>query len=68
VTRVLAYALEHAEGIVFSTVRDLSGSLRTLAARLERRMAFALSISGGELYVSIGDDTLTGAVVRHHLG
>lgn len=137
VTRVLAYAMEHAEGIAFSTgglsdpdepaltVRDLSGALRAwievgspdaarlhkaskasprvvvythkdaprlagrlsgerihrmealelyaidpaligaLAARLDRRMAFALAVSGRELFVSIGADTLTGRVVRH---
>jgi uncharacterized protein YaeQ len=35
-----------------------------LAARLERRMAFALSINERELYVSIGADTLTGRVRR----
>lgn len=35
-----------------------------LAARLERRMAFALSINERELYLSIGDDTLTGLVRR----
>jgi len=136
VTRVLAYAMEHAEGIAFSTgglsdpdepalfVRDLSGALRVwievgspdaarlhkaskasprvviythkdaerlalrlsgerihraealelyaidpaligaLASRLDRRMAFALSISDRELFVSIGADTLTGLVVR----
>jgi len=135
-TRVLAYAMEHAEGIAFSTgglsdpdepalvVRDLSGTIRVwievgspdaarlhkaskasprvviythkdadrlagrlsgegihrsealelyaidptligaLASRLDRRMAFALSISERELFVSIGDDTLTGRVVR----
>jgi uncharacterized protein YaeQ len=39
-----------------------------LAARLERRTAFGLSISGGDLYISIGTDTLTGRVVRHRLG
>ena len=136
VTRVLAYAMEHEEGIAFSTgglsdpdepaltVRDLSGALRVwievgspdaarlhkaskasprvvvytnkdaerlalrlsgerihraealelyaidpaligaLASRLDRRMAFALSISDRELFVSIGADTLTGQVVR----
>jgi uncharacterized protein YaeQ len=136
VTRVLAYAMEHAEGIAFSTgglsdpdepavtVRDLSGAVRVwievgspdaarlhkaskasprvviythkdaerlagrlsgerihrseavelyaidpalidaLASRLDRRMAFALSISERELFVSIGADTLTGRVVR----
>jgi uncharacterized protein YaeQ len=137
VTRVLAYAMEHAEGIAFSTgglsdpdepaliVRDLSGAVRVwievgspdatrlhkaskasprvvvythkdaerlagrlsgerihraealelfsidpalvsaLTARLDRRMAFALSISDRELFVSIDADTLKGQVVRH---
>ena len=35
-----------------------------LAAKLERRMAFALSINERELYLSIGADTLTGVVRR----
>ena len=36
-----------------------------VAARLERRMAFSLSIHERELYLSIGADTVSGAVVRH---
>ena len=36
--------------------------IAALAARLDRRMAFALGISGGELFVSLGSGTLTGAV------
>jgi len=39
-----------------------------LAAKLERRMAFALSINERDLYVSIGTDTLTGAVRRCAIG
>jgi uncharacterized protein YaeQ len=35
-----------------------------LAARLERRMAFSLSINERDLYLSIGDATLTGPVSR----
>ena len=35
-----------------------------LASRLERRVAFGLSITDRELYISIGADTLTGAVTR----
>ena len=35
-----------------------------LVARLERRVAFSLSIADRELYLSIGGDNLTGAVVR----
>jgi uncharacterized protein YaeQ len=138
VARVLAYAMEFAEGIEFSrgicepddpaiAVRDLTGTLKAwidigspdaarlhkasklaprvavythkdvaqvkrnldgerihraealelyaidrllvaaLAARLERRMAFSLSINERELYVSIGADTVTGQVTRHYL-
>lgn len=35
-----------------------------LASRLDRRMAFALSVSERELFISIGAETLTGRVVR----
>jgi uncharacterized protein YaeQ len=35
-----------------------------LVARLERRMGFSLSVSDRELYLSIGEDQLTGGVVR----
>jgi uncharacterized protein YaeQ len=38
--------------------------IAAVAARLERRMAFALSINERELYLSIGDDTITGVVRR----
>ena len=41
------------------------GLIAALAARLERRMAFSLSINDRDLYVSIGTDTLTGAVLRY---
>ena len=40
------------------------GLIRGLAARLERRMAFNLSVSDRDLYLSIGADTLTGPVSR----
>jgi uncharacterized protein YaeQ len=137
-TRLLAYCLEHTEGIVFSKglsdpdepailVRDLTGSLRAwievgapdanrlhkaskavprvavyphrdtqawlarlagerihraeqvelqvidpalieaLAARLERRMEFDLSISDRAIWLSLGEQTLTGSVDRRHL-
>ena len=38
-----------------------------LVARLERRLSFALSVSERDLYLSIGQDTLTGAVTRHSI-
>jgi uncharacterized protein YaeQ len=37
-----------------------------LVARLERRVAFSLSVTERELYFSIGPDTLMGSVVRLH--
>jgi uncharacterized protein YaeQ len=40
------------------------GLVAALAARLERRVAFSVSITDRELYVSIGPDTLTGVVTR----
>ena len=38
-----------------------------LVARLKRRMAFALSVTGEHLYIAIGDDMIEGAVGRHAL-
>lgn len=35
-----------------------------LVARLERRVAFSLSVTDHELYLSIGEDNLTGTVAR----
>jgi uncharacterized protein YaeQ len=135
-TRVLAYCLEYAEGIVFSkgladpeepalAVRDLTGALRVwidigapdaarlhkaskaaprvavythrdpalivrqlagqrvhraealelyaidrtfltdLAGHLDRRMAFTLSVTDRQLYLTTSAGTLTGAVERH---
>jgi uncharacterized protein YaeQ len=40
------------------------GLLSGLAARLERRMAFSLSVNDRDLYLSIGAATLTGPVSR----
>ena len=39
-----------------------------LAARLERRVAFSVSITDRELYLSIGSDTLTGLITRLAIG
>jgi uncharacterized protein YaeQ len=50
---------------VYAIDRNLVGAL---VARLDRRMGFALSVSDRELYVSIGTETLTGAVVRYPIG
>jgi uncharacterized protein YaeQ len=47
---------------IYAIDRTLIGRLASL---LDRRMAFSLSFAGGDFYVSIGADTLTGAVTRH---
>lgn len=39
--------------------------LTALAERLQRRMAFSLSVTDGELYFAFTADTLTGQVIRH---
>lgn len=39
-----------------------------LASRLDRRMAFALSVSERELFISIGAETLSGRVTRRPIG
>jgi uncharacterized protein YaeQ len=39
-----------------------------LVERLERRVAFSLSVTDRELYLSIGSDNLTGAVTRLNVG
>jgi len=41
--------------------------LQELAARLDRRMAFGLSVSHGHLYVTLDGETIAGAVERHAL-
>jgi uncharacterized protein YaeQ len=38
-----------------------------VAARLQRRIAFGVSVHDREIYVSIGADTVSGSVVRHRL-
>ena len=40
--------------------------IAALATRLERRLAFSLSVTGGDLYLSVGSDNLTGSLRRLH--
>ena len=42
--------------------------LAGLAARLDRRMSFALSVSDDHLYVTVGEETFSGERERHPLG
>ena len=41
--------------------------LDAFVARLDRRMKLSLSVTSGQLYVTIGDDLLEGALERHSL-
>lgn len=61
--RLARERIHRAEALeVWSVDRNL---LAKLVARLERRMAFSLSVSDRELYLAIGSEALTGKVTRH---
>jgi uncharacterized protein YaeQ len=65
VRRLSGERIHRADGIeLYAFDRHL---ISALVARLERRVAFSLSISERDLYVSIGTDTLTGAVTRYSI-
>jgi uncharacterized protein YaeQ len=65
VNRLTGEGIHRAEALeVYAIDRRL---IAALAARLERRLSFGLSMNDGDLYVSIGTDTLTGGVVRHRI-
>lgn len=54
--------IHHAEALELYAIDRVLVS--ALVARLERRVAFSLSVTDHELYLSIGADNLTGTVVR----
>jgi uncharacterized protein YaeQ len=56
----------HRAGEIELRVID-SGLIKALAARLEKRMDLDVSMSEGTLYVSQGEQTLTGGVVAGRL-
>lgn len=41
--------------------------IAALVERLTRRMAFSLVVTGGRLYITVGDDALEGSTERHSL-
>jgi uncharacterized protein YaeQ len=57
--------IHHAESVEIHAIDR--GLIALVAARLERRMAFSLSVHEREVYVSMGADTVSGGVVRHAL-
>jgi len=65
VSRLAGERIHRGEGLELWAIEPaLVGALST---RLERRMAFSLSIDDRELYLSIGSEMLTGKVTRHPL-
>jgi uncharacterized protein YaeQ len=58
--RLTGERIHRAADIAVSAI-DVS-LIAALAARLDRRLAFSLAVSGGELFVSTTRDTLTGRV------
>jgi uncharacterized protein YaeQ len=54
--------IHNAEALeIYAIDRDL---VNALVARLARRVALTVSVSGGELYVTMGDETITGSSAR----
>ena len=63
--RLAEHRIHRAEAVEINVMdRDL---LVALVARLERRMDFDLSVSERHLYLSLGDETLSGAVDARRL-
>ena len=63
--RLAGARIHRPETVEFRSIdRALLGEL---VARLDRRVAFSLSVMDDELFVAIGDTTLTGVVTRQRL-
>ncbi len=62
VLRLAGQRIHRAEAIELYAIDP--ALIAALGSRLDRRMAFALSVSERELFVSIGAETLTGRVAR----
>ena len=65
VSRLAGERIHRAEAVELWAIDP--GFLRALSTRVERRMAFSLSVADRELYLSIGSETLNGTVTRHPL-
>jgi uncharacterized protein YaeQ len=66
VGRLAGQRIHRTEALEVSGIdRRLVGAL---AARLERRVAWSLAVHERELYLTAGEETLSGAVSRHPVG
>ncbi len=58
--------IHHADQIrIHAFDREL---IAALCAKLTRRMAFDLVVTEGQLYISVGGDTISGAIAPHGIG
>jgi uncharacterized protein YaeQ len=65
VARLQGERIHRAEDVeLWAVDRDF---VSQVAARLDRRMSFSLSVTDRDLFLSIGAETLTGTLVRHSL-
>jgi uncharacterized protein YaeQ len=65
-SRLAGERIHRAEALRICAVdREL---LAPLVARLDRRMDFDLAVSDGTIYLSIGEDTLTGTIRERRIG
>jgi uncharacterized protein YaeQ len=60
--RLAGERIHRAEQIAVQVIEP--SLIATLSARLDRRMEFDLSVSDGTVYLSLGEETLTGGVER----
>jgi uncharacterized protein YaeQ len=60
--RLAGERIHRAEQIAVQVIEP--SLIATFSARLDRRMEFDLSVSDGTLYLSLGEETLTGGVER----
>jgi len=64
--RMAAEKIHRADEIEINTFdRELIASL---CSKLTRRMTFDLVVTEGQLYISVGEDTISGAIARHRIG
>jgi uncharacterized protein YaeQ len=64
--RLAGEKIHRADEIQISTFdREL---IAALCANLTRRMRFDLVVTERQLYISIGEDTISGAITRHRIG
>jgi uncharacterized protein YaeQ len=64
--RLAEEKIHHADQIQINAFdREL---IAALCAKLSRRMAFDLVVTEGQLYISVGGDTISGAIAPHGIG